>query len=98
METYAILRRNGWRSAEEVEEAAARSRQVLDTELVDDIRWIRSYVVEEPNGEFGAICVYEVTSEDAIRRHAARATVPATEILPVRGTIVVRPDPEPVPV
>jgi hypothetical protein len=57
MKTYAILRRNGWQSAAEVEDAAARSRQVLDTELVDDIRWIRSYVVEEPNGEFGAIVV-----------------------------------------
>ena len=94
MKTYAILRRNGWRTAAEVEEAAARSRQVLDTELVDDIRWIRSYIFEEPSGEFGAICVYDVTSEEAIRRHAASAAVPATEILPVTGTIVVRPDPE----
>ena len=94
MQTYAILRRNGWQSAAEVEEAAARSRRVLDTELVDDIRWIRSYVVEEPNGEFGAICIYDVSSEEAIHRHAASAAVPATEILPVTGTIVVRPDPE----
>lgn len=94
MKTYAILRRNGWRTQEEVDEAATRSRAVLDTELSGDIRWIRTYVFEEPSGELGTMCVYEVTGEEAILRHAASARVPATEILPVRETILVRSDPE----
>jgi hypothetical protein len=42
MNTYVILRRSGWRSGDELGEAAARSSQVGDDEMSDDIRWIRS--------------------------------------------------------
>ena len=49
MDTYVILRRDGWRSAEELGEAAARSTAVGET-MSDDLRWIRSYVLEEGNG------------------------------------------------
>jgi hypothetical protein len=35
--TYVILRRSGWRSPEELQEAAERSRQVGDEEMPDDI-------------------------------------------------------------
>jgi hypothetical protein len=94
---YAILRRDGWRTPADLEEAAERSRNVLATELVDDIRWIRTYVFEEPDGGLGTICIYEATDEDAIRRHSGSAQVPATEILPVTETIFVRPDPLPAP-
>jgi hypothetical protein len=44
MDTYVILRRGGWKSGEELEEAAKRSSDVGDNEMSDDIRWIRSYV------------------------------------------------------
>ncbi len=46
MELYAILRRDGWRSGAELEEAAARSKKTAYEEMPDDIRWIRSYVLE----------------------------------------------------
>jgi len=42
MNTYVILRRDGWRSPDELQEAAARSTAVGDEEMSDDIRWIRS--------------------------------------------------------
>jgi len=93
MNTYAILRRSGWRSPEDLETAAERSRQVADEEMSDDIRWIRSYVLEEGAGSVGTVCVYQATSPEAIRDHASRADLPVDEIIPVADTVLVRPDP-----
>ena len=95
MNLYAIIRRNGWRSGEELEQAAARSSQVGDEEMSDDIRWIRSYVLAESAGGVGTICIYETSSPEAIRDHAARADLPVDEIIPIADTVVVRPDPAP---
>jgi hypothetical protein len=93
--TYVILRRSGWRSPEELGEAAARSRKVGDEEMADDVRWIRSYVLEEGGGSVGTVCVYQATSPEAIRRHASLADLPVDEIVAVADTVVVRPDPTP---
>lgn len=95
MELYAILRRQGWRTAADLEQAAARSRSVADEQLPDDVRWIRSYVLDEGAGGLGTVCIYEASGAAAIRRHAAIAGLPVTDIVPVAGTVVVRPDPEP---
>ena len=93
MNLYAIRRVSGWVSPEELQAAAARSQQVGDEEMSDDIRWIRSYVVEEEDGSLGTVCIYEASSEGKIREHAERAGLPATEINAVADTVVVRPDP-----
>jgi hypothetical protein len=93
MNTYVILRRSGWRSPGDLETAAERSRQVGDEEMSDDIRWIRSYVLEEDGGSVGTVCVYQATSPEAIRDHASRADLPVDEIIPVADTVLVRPDP-----
>jgi hypothetical protein len=95
MQLYVILRRNGWRSAQDLEEAAARSKRVADEEMPDDVRWIRSYVLEEGAGSVGTVCVYEATSPEAIRRHASLADLPVDEVIPVADTVRVRPDPQP---
>lgn len=95
MQLYAILRRSGWRSGEELGEAAKRSSQVGDEEMSDDIRWIRSYVLEEGGGSVGTVCIYEASSPEAIRAHAQRADLPVDEIIPIADTVVVRPDPAP---
>lgn len=94
METYVILRRGAWGSAEELGEAAARSTRVGDEEMSDDIRWIRSYVLSESDGRVGTVCVYQASSPEAIREHAARADLAADEIIPVADTVIVRPDPQ----
>ena len=94
MDTYVILRRRGWRSGGELEEAAARSTQVGDEEMSQDIRWIRSYVLDEGEG-VGTVCIYQASSEEKIREHAERAGLPADEIIKVADTVLVRPDPEP---
>jgi hypothetical protein len=95
MNTYVILRRGAWASAEELGEAAERSTKVGNEEMSDDVRWIRSYVLEEPDGRVGTVCIYQATSPEAIREHASRADLAADEIVPVADTVVVRPDPEP---
>jgi Protein of unknown function (DUF4242) len=92
LQTYAILRRSAWRSPAELEEAAGRSTQAGE-EMSDDIRWIRSYVLEEGGGSVGSVCIYQATSPDAIREHAGKAEMPADEIIPIADTVVVREDP-----
>jgi hypothetical protein len=87
LNTYVILRRSGWRSAEELTEAAGRSAKVGDEEMSDDVRWIRSYVLDEGGGSVGTVCIYQATSPEAI--------LPVDEIIPVADTVLVRPDPEP---
>ena len=94
MDTYVILRRSGWRSGSDLEQAAERSRQVGDEEMSDDIRWIRSYVLEEGGEAVGTVCVYQASSPEAIREHASRADLPVDEIISVADTVIVRPDPE----
>ena len=94
MDLYVILRRDGWRSGEELEKAAAKSSQVGDDEMSDDIRWIRSYVLEEGEG-LGTVCIYQASSPEKIREHAERADLPVDEIIEVADTVIVRPDPTP---
>ncbi|HEX8074823.1 MAG TPA: DUF4242 domain-containing protein [Thermoleophilaceae bacterium] len=94
MDTYVILRRSGWRSPEDLQAAAERSTKVGDEEMSDDIRWIRSYVLEEGGGTVGTVCVYQASSPEAIREHASKADLPVDEIIPVADTVLVRPDPE----
>ena len=95
MKTFVILRRNGWRTGPDLEAAAAKSSQVGDEEMSDDIRWIRSYVVREADGGLGTFCIYQASSPEKIREHAERADLPVDEIVAIADTVIVRPDPQP---
>ena len=95
MNTYVILRRSGWRSPEELGEAAERSSRVGNEQMPDEVRWIRSYVLEEGGGSVGTVCIYQATSPEAIRKHASLADLPVDEIISVADTVIVRPDPVP---
>ena len=94
MDLYVILRRSGWRSVEDLQEAAKRSAAEGDR-MPDDIRWIRSYVLDENGGDVGTVCIYQASSPEAIRRHAGAADLPVDEIIRVADTVFVRPDPVP---
>jgi sporulation protein YlmC with PRC-barrel domain len=94
MDTYIILRRSGWDTPGDLEEAAGRSKQVGD-EMSDQVRWIRSYVLQEEGGKVGTVCVYQGTSPEAVREQASRADIPVDEVIKVADTVIVRPDPEP---
>jgi sporulation protein YlmC with PRC-barrel domain len=63
--------------------------------MPDDIRWIRSYVLEEDGGSVGTVCIYEASSEQAIRDHGDLADLPVDEVIPIADTVIVRPDPQP---
>lgn len=92
MDTYVILRRSGWKSPEELQEAAERSKAEGD-KMPDDIGWIRSYVLEEEGGRVGTVCIYQASSEDAVREHAGAAGLPVDEVIKVADTVIVREDP-----
>ena len=93
MNLYAIFRRDGFVDGSALEEAAARSTKVGE-DMSDDIRWIRSYVLDEGDGALGTVCIYQASSEEAIRKHAAEADLPVDDIAQIANTVVVRPDPE----
>ena len=95
MKTYVIRREKAWQSPEELEATAARSKSVAESDFPDEISWIRSYVIAEPGGTLGTVCVYQASGIDAVRDHARRVDMPADEILEVVDTVIVRPDPEP---
>jgi hypothetical protein len=93
MQLYAIRRESAWRDIPELEKAGARSGQIGDEEMPDRVRWIRSYVLREPDGRIGTICIYEARDGESIREHAERVGMPGDEFYPVEATVVVRPDP-----
>ena len=93
MNTYIILRRSGWRTPQELTEAAARSTAEGDA-MAGEVSWIRSYVLAERDGSIGTVCVYQASSPEAVRRHATRAGLPVDEIIDVADTVIVRADPE----
>jgi len=92
MELFTIRRRSNWADTAELEAAAAKS-SAEGEKMSDEVRWIRSYVVEETDGRLGTLCVYEATSPEAIRRHAGNTGMSADEITKVADTVVVREDP-----
>ena len=94
MNLYAILRRAEWRSGDALDEASERSTRLAEGVMGGEVRWIRSYVLEEGDGAVGTMCIYEATSPEAIRKHAALAGLPVDRIIAVTNTVVVRADPE----
>ena len=93
MNLYVIRRRQGWRTPEELAQAAEVSSRIGNEEMSDQVRWIRTYVVREPDGQLGTLCVYQATDPEAIRDHAERVGMPSDEIAPVFDTVLVPPDP-----
>jgi len=94
METYVIRRRNAWKNAQELEATAAVSLRIGNDEMANQVRWIRSYVVNEEDGSLGTVCIYQAVSPAAIREHAKRAGMPASEISLIAKTVIVREDPQ----
>lgn len=95
MDLYAIRRPRAWKNPEELQAAGAKSARIGNDEMSDRVRWIRSYVVEEPDGTLGTICIYQARDPESIREHARRVGMPGNEIYKVFDTIIVREDPKP---
>jgi hypothetical protein len=73
--------------------AGAKSAKIGNEEMSDRVRWIRSYVVKEPDGRIGSVCIYQARDAESIRAHARRVGMPGDQIFPVLTTVVVRDDP-----
>ncbi|HWB69106.1 MAG TPA: nickel-binding protein [Solirubrobacterales bacterium] len=95
MKTYVIRREKAWEGPEQLEATAGKSKDVAARDFPDDISWIRSYVIAEPGGTLGTVCIYQASGIEAVREHATRVGMPADEILEVADTVVIRPDPQP---
>jgi hypothetical protein len=92
MNLYVIRRRDFWGTPEELQETAAKSAAVGE-EMTGEVRWIRTYVVQEDSGKLGTVCLYEGTSAEKVREQAERTGMPADEITLVADTVIVNPDP-----
>jgi hypothetical protein len=93
MDLYVIRRPSAWANLQELEAAGAKSAKIGNEEMPDRVRWIRSYVVKEPDGRLGTFCIYQAQDPESIREHARRVGIPADPISPVVTTVVVRDDP-----
>ncbi len=90
LRSYVILRRRGWPSTDALARSAKRSLEVAA--VMGDVRWVRSYVLSEPDGWVGTVCHYRASSEDAIREHARRVKIPIDDVIEVSDLIVLLPD------
>jgi hypothetical protein len=98
MELYVIRRPSAWADLQELRATGAKSARIGDEEMSDRVRWIRSYVVNEPDGRIGTFCIYEARDGESIREHARRVGMPGDEFYKVATTVVVRSDPAELPV
>jgi hypothetical protein len=92
MDLYVIRRPSAWANLAELEAAGAKSAKISNEEMPNRVRRIRSYVVKEPDGWIGTVCIYQARDPESIRAHARRVAMPGDEIFPVLTTVVVRDD------
>ena len=85
-----ILRRRGWPSLDALHTSAKRSLEV--STLMGDVSWVRSYVLNEPDGQVGTVCHYRASGPEVIRDHAQRVGIPVDDIVEVAELVVLQPD------
>lgn len=93
MDLYVIRRPSAWADLDELKAAGDKSARIGNEEMADRVRWIRTYVVNEPDGRIGTFCIYEARDGASIREHARKVGMPGEEFYKVATTVVVRPDP-----
>lgn len=93
MDLYVIRRPSAWANIDELKAAGEKSARIGNEQMSDQVRWIRTYVVNEPDGRIGTFCIYEARDGASIREHARKVGMPGEEFYPVATTVVVRQDP-----
>jgi hypothetical protein len=91
MNTYAIFRRSLC-TPDELAQVDTRSTAELD-KRADQVRKIRSYVLAEPDGRLGTICIYQATGPEVIYEHGRAANLTVDEVVPINLVDVLLPDP-----
>ena len=87
MNLYVVPRTRAWQSEEELAATADCGPAVIEA-LGGEVRFVRSYIVEEPDGTLGGYCVYEATGPEAIKRYTDAMRLPCDAIKLVRKTVV----------
>lgn len=93
MDTYVIRRPSAWANMRELEITGAMSKEIGEQQMSDRVKWIRSYVVEEPDGRLGTVCIYQALDGESIREHARRVGMPGSEFYKVASTVIINDDP-----
>ena len=92
MNLYLVPRTRAFLSDEELA-AAADCLPAVNETLRGELRWIRSYVVQEDDGTYSAYCIYEASSPEVLVRHGEAMRLPTDAVKPVVITTVNAPDP-----
>ena len=87
---YLVRRRRAWPPGTDLGRQGAVARRVAEAVIGREVSWLHSHVVREADGWLGTVCLYQGIDPTALARHAARAGLPADEIVPVLGRVVVR--------
>ncbi len=75
MPRYLIERNVGQLTAEQIDAASRKSKEVIAG--MEGVRWIRSYVSD---AEGKIYCEYDAPDRDSVLEHARRAGLPADRI------------------
>lgn len=89
MRDYLILRRHAFQDDATLERAASRSIRVCNEEMLERVRWIRTYVCEEEDGTLGSVCILQAVDGEAVHEHARRAALACDAVLPICRTVII---------
>ena len=90
MALYAIIRRDGWRTGDDLRKRQHARPPSATTRCPTTSAGSAATSSREEAGSLGTVCIYEASSPEKIREHAERADLPVTEIIPIADTVVVR--------
>jgi hypothetical protein len=93
MPTYLVHRCGVAAGANALDAALMRLRACEETAAALPARWFHSFVLREADSRFGLLCVFQADGVPALRRHAETAGLPADDIVPIVGTLALRPFP-----
>src|ERR1044072_1879872 len=93
MDLYVIRRPSAWANLQELEAAGAKSARIGNDEMSDRVRWIRSYVVHEPDGRIGTFCIYQARAGESVPERAPPVAMRGDDSYKVPPRVVVRDDP-----
>jgi hypothetical protein len=82
MPLYVVPRTRAWLTEEELA-ADMDCLPAIVAAAVPDVRWIRSYIVQEEDGALSAFCVYEASGPEALVRLGEATRLPTDAIKPV---------------
>ena len=85
MTRYVVSRTRAWHTEEELA-ATIECAPAIAAQFIEHVRWVRTDILQEPDGTFSAHCVYDATSPEWLLRFSEAAMLPADDIRPLAAT------------